>query len=61
VLWALCDTPSVLIAATIAVNVYLNSFIIGSFMEDDSAFRIHSTFTPNPWADRFSWGGSSLR
>ena len=55
-LWAFCDTLSVLIAATIAVKVYLNSFILASFMEDDSAFRIHSTFTPNPWLTGFFLG-----
>lgn len=44
ILWALCDTLSVLIAAAIAVRVYL-----GNFLEDDSVFQTQGMFSRNPW------------
>ena len=55
-LWALCDSLSVLIAATVAGKVYLGSFLLASFIDGDSALRAHSTFPLNPGLTGFFLG-----
>jgi exopolysaccharide biosynthesis polyprenyl glycosylphosphotransferase len=43
--WAFCDALSVLLAATIAVKIYLGSFLLASFMDGEPA-RAQFTTTP---------------
>jgi exopolysaccharide biosynthesis polyprenyl glycosylphosphotransferase len=52
-LWAFCDTLSVLIAATVAVKVYLGSSLFASFMDGDAE---RTQFTTTPWLAGFFLG-----
>ncbi|HZD76305.1 MAG TPA: sugar transferase [Acidobacteriaceae bacterium] len=47
-LWALCDTLCVLVAAALAVRVY-----IGNFIGDDSILQTQSMLSNSPWVSTF--------
>jgi exopolysaccharide biosynthesis polyprenyl glycosylphosphotransferase len=48
VLWALCDTLCVLMAAALAVRVY-----VGNYIADDSVIQNQSMLSNNPWLSIF--------